>query len=348
MQRINNAVTDQPPLESAPIFRPKMPADGVSRTKPELLHNDNTLSLSAFAELPLEIHLTILEKLPEEELNRITYQLSCTSIAMFSIFKLELKNQGAKKLLQIILRENKDQALKMFSKLWMFLFIKSSFIDYAGREIQASPYQAIIGTTNIALYNEIEPYYTTQMNDGLKLAITQFHEQFSNKEEETYNFEILAKVIGKESFSNKKINPITEKALITFREELKSARIHGGKHFDMNLLANALDIYDTYFSIWTTRQASLYWINVIGYLQRLVPTCHFINMFGSKHIPLKPGLGYEFALYGEKALQMAWGSSSCDPIDNMKRYIRKNNQEFEKIKEFIQQNKNPRLSSSRS
>lgn len=250
----------------------------VSQSRKEIVNNDASPSLLDF---PDEILLHIVAQSKQAEATTLMSRLSQTSGTMYRLFQPNLAQQAAKKVLQhVVLRDN-HQALKMIAANPRLLFIQASAMDYAlaedgsRRTITGSPYQAMLGAGDFFMLKAVDAYID-KVTDGRTIALEQFLQQFPHGVQgakSTYDFSALLNAISRETFVNEKLNAQTKAALKKFRDDFKPKEITTGKHFDLHLLVNAINIYDDKFTEWSISKLSLFWRQIIGYLQRMIPAC---------------------------------------------------------------------------
>ncbi len=157
-------------------------------------------------------------------------------------------------------------------------------------------------------------YGEEQFNSLLKEA----GEAFNNRK--TYDFAKLADVIT--SGDEEEI----KKALDQFRKRFEPKYIKNKKSFNIQNLIKAYEIYISNYDVWSKEHGTLYWCQVIGYLQRSLPICCIPIFYtqqvleGNSHKGLRrqiilasfkdfypavknepKGLGYDYAIYGAPA-----------------------------------------------
>ncbi len=248
------------------------------KTRNDIVNDPTTLSL---LDLPEDMLRLIPAQCSDVTPTKIMVKLSNTSTTLYRLFQPTLEKQAAKKLLQHVLYGEIEPALNMIAANPKLLFIEAQGTDYAlgydgsRRIIIGSPYQAIIGAGDMALYHEVS-VFIDQLTNGRSLAAQQFKQQFPQgiqPIESTYDFTSLVQAITAEQFVNGHISEQTETALIAFRNVFKPTATKTGKHFELQLLITAFEMYQQHFISWSTKQLSFYWQLVTGYLQRMVPTC---------------------------------------------------------------------------
>ncbi|EKD70420.1 MAG: hypothetical protein ACD_46C00539G0008 [uncultured bacterium] len=225
----------------------------------------------------------------ENEITQVMGVLSNTCTTLHTLFQpslTELADKAAAKLLEHVLKGEKQAVIDILNKYkhpaLLFLFRKAIAKDYSGRTINASPYQAALGAEDTDMLVMMETYFD-KITDGRKQALKQYKEQFPNGVKNArcdFNFRPLITVIKNDIFANHQPNETTKKELQKFQDYFTPKAtdvIKTGKHFNMNALIKAFEIYNQNYgsgSWWSEDQSSLFWRQVIGYLQRLVPACY--------------------------------------------------------------------------
>lgn len=285
--------------------------------------------------------------------------------------KIELiyKNELVEHILTLVVqaqanKEDKDQikleAEKFFRTNPALLLEKGTVMDYSGRTHEKrTAFQLALGAEDSGMaqmmasildeYFPGERYQQAQEqfpedeekketerqirdSDALR-AMIQTIEEASEKE-----CEAALKVPEDETLNDKVIQ-----ALRTFREYLRPKEtITTGKHFNMQLLIEAFDLYDQKFDLFGDIKIKLFWRKVIGYIECFLPAgyaqfildSHNIAELGKPlkrsltlynfvtdekifYFPLvtvdsKDGMGFTFAIFGnggrDKAGRFArWG-----------------------------------------
>lgn len=179
----------------------------------------------------------------------------------------------SKHLLSLIAQGNQTEAEEMVRVNPELLFMTSETKDYSGRTIEASPYQCALGAEDEQMLEMMKPYIDS-IDPTHEKAKEQFDELFSAVEikKEKFNFDELVKAIGEEQFTEDKLSEKTEAALQALKKALEpQGVIKQGKHFNIQQVLDAFEIYDTHKNSWNPKQLSLFWCQVIGQLQRHLP-----------------------------------------------------------------------------
>jgi hypothetical protein len=236
--------------------------------------------------------------------------------------------------------------MKMIAANPHSLLLRGSVIDYSGRTIDGvTPLQCAYGAQDAAMCNMITTCIQ-QLENGEQVAAQQLQEQVENKQwqaalNEEY-FAELAATITQEKFVADKLSATTDAAVSAFRETVKPGLVKTINHFNIQTLINAVRVYRTCHDNWNHNQRSLYWRQIIGYLQRLVPACYAQDLCQGLHnvvsrqasperslklffhhlnyypLATNPGerMGYDFAIYSDQVID-AGLSRMCFPNQTM-------------------------------
>lgn len=114
-------------------------------------------------------------------------------------------------------------------------------------------------------FPEEKEYKTIYSDAGFQsfINVLMGTEQSEKPEPEPYNFRPIIIAIA--------ANENVEAILAQFRNDFKPGVIEKGKHFNMRILLAA---YKAYFQLSQESQRALFFREVIGYLQRLLPACY--------------------------------------------------------------------------
>ena len=184
----------------------------------------------------------------------------------YTLFKPETISD-VKKLLRLVLSRKIDQARKIIAAHPEVLLIPETVKDYAGRTVTATAFQAALGAEDEEIWHMIEPYFNF-LSEGEKIKRQQIKQQFPNaiQSTSTYDFNALVNAITTDTN--------IKEALQQFREDFQPGHITQGKHFDIRNLIKAYETLNLNYDRWNTIQRSEFWVNVIGFLQRLIPACY--------------------------------------------------------------------------
>jgi hypothetical protein len=249
------------------------------------------------SQLPKEILLNIFDKLTDNETLVSAYRLTNTCQSFHTLFSPHFIQQAAKKLLKHVLCDEVEKALHIISHRPECLFV----------ELTVSPYQAILATENILLHDAAWSYIN-KMPNGYKLAVEHYQKQKQNPIQIAADFQKLGDIVTQEKFTKRKISEATYAAFQLFKNNFNTKFNESRFSCHLSLLLMARAVYDKHFSSWKVNQKTLYWTNVIGFLQRFVPACH-VRLFGAdkkSFFPLDPDLGEKFAIFEGKKSYWEW------------------------------------------
>ena len=151
-----------------------------------------------------------------------------------------------------------------------------------------SPFRAALGAGDEGIYKDMATYFDKVVDIegnpiGHTRAAQQFNEQFPDGFDYppcTYDFSVLATAITADQVLHQDHNPTvvknpsesTKALLAQFRNDfLPKEAVTSGHHFNLNHLLKAFEVYNAHWHQWNGNQCSLFWCQVIGYLERLVP-----------------------------------------------------------------------------
>lgn len=205
---------------------------------------------------------------------------------------------GEEKKVNAILQNQPQQ------QLYFLLFgFTATVTDYSGRKIQGNLIRILLGAEDTDMLKKIQPYCITACGDEKKAQDemkrhydAQFPAENKEAEEKTAAADLdelkqfIQAINGASDaecqflLDNVKDNTETNetsvgKARKRFRDYLDvkiKEVITTGKHFNAELLVEALNQYDTNyhtFGDWDSAKNKLAWRQVIGYIQRYVSTC---------------------------------------------------------------------------
>lgn len=238
----------------------------------------------------------------------------------------ELTKRAAPVVMQHVVYGEQEQAEAMIKANPRLLLIQTQAIDYSGRTIIGTAFQAALGAEDERMWAMIQPYFT-QLESAIEgfSAQEEMKKQFNGQFPEGltdapasdlqpfYN-ELATAISNSEDSGDAAIEAFRSK--ITERKEVKS-----GKHFNMqHLIAAYLAYIDNFDTLATWDNRDKFWQKVIGYVQRQMPAnyaqahCSGIqnvlgdaNQFkrafglsgGRKFFPLAAsvGLGFDFGVY---------------------------------------------------
>lgn len=312
-------------------------------------------TLDRFLELPNELIREVPELasgVSYKEETLIMSRLSRTSKRMRALFQPELDKRAAKQLLEHVLNGNFTEAQKMYAANPRILFIKTEGVEpaagieeYEGeagnictravhRKVIASPYQAALGAGDRQMREDMSRYFDKIIDEtgnpiGHENAEAQREEWFpaGMYPENLYHFDALVTAITTDpvltanpdynSAIVKNPSEPTKKALTQFRNDfLPKEPITHGHLFNLNHLLEAFKVYNAHFEQWNWNQRSLFWCQVIGYLERLVPAvdaqafCQGLYYLLEQKQPASRGLSFHNWVSSSDISYYPLGSSS--------------------------------------
>lgn len=288
--------------------------------------------------------LSLIEKMPGN-LAEIIYardifsngeigRLAQTSKFMFFLCQESVKAAKEKTLLSYIVHGEKIKALAMIDADPALLFSYSETKDYSGRlYTYCTPFQLALLVQDLDLAKKIEPYFDN-LGNGKFWRERQVNELFPEglPQQEAYDFSMLVQTITNSTEEDiiavlekeQNDSPICQE-LNLFRAAITRLAMEE-KFFNPLHLLEAYQIYDAQFENWSWKKRDLFWIQVVGYNQRFLPTyyaqafCSGLNNIVNERLrvtrslefqtdedeseaeevfyPLRPdmeGLGYDFA-----------------------------------------------------
>lgn len=231
-----------------------------------------------------------------------TLSSTCKSISLF--FQPALGQRAAQCLLSLVLKPtqaNLEKAKKIVTINPKLLFVESVATEFAAgllavdtsgntlrnvhRTVKASPIRAIVGAGDRWLLEELLltkefKQYAMSNKSTYALIANEIKKQFPNGFDfpsSTYDFGPLVKAINEDPFLRQGSNlPSKNTNLLVmqfWKHFLPNTIITNGHFFNFNELVKAFEIYDEYLNKkkqWNSKQQSLYWRAVIGYLEGLV------------------------------------------------------------------------------
>lgn len=253
------------------------------------------------------------------------------------------------------MKGEQEQAEAMLKNNPALILEKGRVTDYSGRTIEGTALQMALGAEDVGIQEneecmvEMIERYLKKLPNGEAIILEQQAAQFPKDykaEEEKRNAEDIAalnkviKVISAAK-NDEKLEETCKDALEEFRKYLQSKTkevITTGKHFNVQMLVEAFNLYDKNYEsfgkdfagdCWDSPKNILCWRKVIGYIQRYLPACYaqafaqglyyildkkeplrrsleFRSDKGIFFFPIDPnlltGLGYDYASWG------GWGA----------------------------------------
>lgn len=227
--------------------------------------------------------------------------LARTCSSLYNFFQ---RKQAAQKLMQHVVKGEEVAAKAMIANNPSLLLIKTKAVDYSGRTICGTVFQAALGAEDERMWTMIKPYFKKvpsliikAKNEGIDIKdiareemLKQFNQQFPSGTKDVPQSEL-------KPFYFALVKAITEdkdhglSAIEGFRVEItKNKVIKSGKHFNMQHLVAACLVYIYKFEVlatWDNRD--MFWRKVIGYLQRQMPANYAqAHCSGIQHILYNP------------------------------------------------------------
>jgi len=233
-------------------------------------------------------------------------KLAQTNKTFYYTYQPELDKRAAKQLMAYVLYptpENIAKAEAMYSANPRILFIKTQGVEVASsrddetgqvsaptvcREIvDCSPFQAVLGTGDSAIYKNMATYFDkivyknesgAVMETGVERAQKQIQEKFPNGFDYppidadfcTLINEIVTAITNDPMLINDNTaNEATQALLAKLRKYFLPKDVTQGHHFNLNYLIKASEVYNQQWASWNGNQLSLFFCQVIGYVERL-------------------------------------------------------------------------------
>lgn len=290
------------------------------------MQNDQNRIEKIIERLPVEIVLLIAFNYQQHDTNSNGLQsaisLAGTSLFFYKKVQPKLLSLGAQKLVRHAIMGEEHEVKTMLLASPKFLMFGATVIDLAGRKIiNATAYEAALGAMDMPMIMTIVPFFN-KLEDGKHIRICQHHRQYPRGVSlgATYPFNRILKVISVSSESDledqlnlKENNSPINLELQVFRDYFKGKEITQGQHFDPNNLLNALQRYLA-IEKWSTLAKDLFWRQVIGYLQRLLPAGDlqafsqgFFSTFDTEAYPESSFRSFELSNGAESVLPLIEG-----------------------------------------
>ncbi len=206
----------------------------------------------------------------------------------------DLDERAAKQLMDYVLKpteENVKKAKAMIAANPKIMFIESTGVEWASgidedrvvpRRVKSSALKAALGTGDSEIYHFMAQYFDKVVyrdengeivETGIQRAQRQMQEQFPSGFEypqvEAEFTTLMDKIVN--ALTNDPTSPETQAVLNEFRHYFLPKEVTEGHHFNLNYLIEAFNRYGQHVAPWNENQLSLFWCQVIGYLERLVP-----------------------------------------------------------------------------
>ncbi|STX28615.1 SidC homolog [Legionella beliardensis] len=198
--------------------------------------------------------------------------LSLTSKTLYSTVAPELLQREAQKLLAHVVLGEQDEAQRMLEKNPELLLIRQETLDYSGRTIIGTAFQAALGAGDKPMWEMILPYFES-LEEGE--ALRQFQEQFPDgieNDKDDVSAAALKDYYHKLAIAIVNDTDHGQSALEAFRRAITcQEKITQGKHFNLKHLIAVHKAYIANFNVllnWKNRD--LFWQKIVGYVQRQV------------------------------------------------------------------------------
>ena len=265
---------------------------------------------SSIFDLPSDVIEAIIGKLfPTQELSR----LACSHPFFHNPLKEELIEREAAKLLQHVLSGEIDKAELMINRNPSLLLQRVGAIDASKRTILATAFQAALGAEDSLMWEMMKPYFelipalivqSTQKSLNItELARQEMLKQFEQQLPSDLDDEGLKKATGlvnltglynklAQRFASAIDDDAVDNIITEFRKtvNMNGQTIESGKHFNMLHLVAALKVYySNYTNLATQSKRDTFWVKVIGFIQRQMPT-NFVQAHcsGLKNVEINP------------------------------------------------------------
>ena len=302
---------------------------------------------------------------------------SQASQGFYYLLNGDLKKIAIKKLNTHILRGEEKEALEMIRNHPEILRAKSTATDYSNRTFKkVTPFQAALLSHDVTLWKKIEPFFDI-FPDGKEEKLQQFKEIFPQglPEQSAYDCSALIYIISNSSDADLQTlldNPLDTTTMLgqvinAYRQEFKKLAMEK-KIFNPEHLVTAFNIYTQQFRSWLAKQHYIFWSQVIGYMQRFLPTCYAqafcqglykvatrkeslkrslkITSTSKAYYPLEnaAGLGYDFGAYSYNGIRQerrSYDGVLLGRLPLFNKLCRKNRSELRKLQRRIQQIEQP-------
>lgn len=262
----------------------------MSRTKCMAKSRHDTVNI---LNLPDEMIVGIRNMVSANTSTEVMKTLSSTCSTLYNFFKPDLDQQAAQQLLTYVIHGDVKNAQKMYIANPRLLFIESTAKEYAAgideegnsthchRIVRVTPLRAMAGCGDIWMLealldsDELKQYVDIATNkSGMALAAEQILQQFPNGFDyplSTYHFKpIIDAIINDQQLIQSGIpSEALHQLLVQFRKDFMPGLVTSGHFFNLNELVRAFELFDENRP-WEIKQGSLFWREIIGYLERLV------------------------------------------------------------------------------
>lgn len=203
--------------------------------------------------------------------------LSKTCRVLNAEVRPELTKRAAAEVMKYVVYGEQVKAKYMIEANPRLLLAKTQYIDYSGRTIFGTPFQAALGAEDSPMWEMMIPYFTKLERKNKEFSAQeemkkQFFEQFpdgiesypSSELQSDYN-DLVAAIANNDDNG--------DAAIEDFRNQISEHKqVKSGKHFNMQHLITAYQAYiDNFDALETWSNRDKYWQKVIGYVQTQMP-----------------------------------------------------------------------------
>jgi hypothetical protein len=270
---------------------------------------------------------------------------------MKSVEKVGEKEIILESLLTAVVNGEQQKAEAIISKDPELLRLKGKInTDYSGRIIYGSALQIALGADDVSFFTDcesmaemIERYFITLPESEMEIKKqieAQFPFDLITRQSEQNRNDLFVLQMVMNAFLECKNDVELKNAINTFKNDLAQRirkPINEGRHFNTALLKTAFEFYFQHYNEFEMEKNRVFWVNVIGYIQRFFPACYaqafsqrldYLVMLEeephrslalrySENVSFFPldlnknyRLGYDYAIYN--------GSATADPVKNPK------------------------------
>src|SRR3990167_10539650 len=213
-----------------------------------------------------------LEKLPEDILkNEIPSHLTIQTLSRLAqcnkhlnkLFQPKVNEVGAKKLLQLVLRGDQDEAEKILKANPALLYEKTKATDYSGRTFYCSPFQAALGAGDIWMLKMMQSIIESSQTQTTALA--QYKEQCETPDNRKA---VILKQLEEDlkavkaaidldpcsagQYGGEPTLPATKEAIKKYQDHLDATSkemIKTGEHFPLEMLLKVYEVYSEVYNV---------------------------------------------------------------------------------------------------
>ncbi len=262
-------------------------------------------------------------------------------------------------LLNHVVKGEQEQAEAIIRTNPALLFISGNVKDLAGNTfIHYSPCQLACYARDVDMLKMMKLY----LDDSQKIQFNNILREAdeASKKQEPYDFSFLVAAIMDDDYPEGKAS-----ALAAFKKEFGPREIKNEKSFNIKTLIQAYELHiHNYYPWGSAEKCALFWCEVVGYLQRIMPTVYvqafcqgLVNAFVNAeagialerkltltngHAFYDKGLGFEFGIHshsyssrddccrGGEPHNEGWDRARY-ALEILKRYVELREQEFKSL-----------------